>query len=226
MPIHNDLLIQIKNNDPSLTTVHISSTCPPLTAQDMQQLVDALVQNHNTYVKTLLLYDNEIGDAGVEILSTLKTIESLSLDGNNLTDKGAQSLAKMTTLKSLQVACNEIGDAGLEQLFKLPNLQTLIIHDNPFTTSGLKKIIIESNKNFVELLTGVDELDEHFNPAFVKPLPHPQILSTSYVNEFLASASSFYGDYSGPENKETKVNNSIHDIKISIEEKLQKLSLI
>jgi Leucine-rich repeat (LRR) protein len=165
MPIHNDLLKQIENNDSTVTKVHISNTYPPLNADDMQQLVSAINKHNNPHVKTLLFYDNEIDDKGAEILSQLTCVEELALDSNEITNVGAKALAKMSNLKSLKVAGNEIGNEGFEELIKLPNLHTLVINNNSLNEKAAKDSLAKIGKSFNMLILD----DEIPDSSFIQP---------------------------------------------------------
>ncbi len=54
-----------------------------------------------TYIRSLDLRWNQVGDEGVERLKHLTTLESLNLDGTGVSDAGLESLKGLTRLRTL-----------------------------------------------------------------------------------------------------------------------------
>ena len=73
MPIDNDLLIRLRNNDRTL--VELSLENRRLNEFDIKLLQEALVEN--TTLTSLNVSDNRIGDAGAAALAQNNTLTSL-----------------------------------------------------------------------------------------------------------------------------------------------------
>jgi Leucine-rich repeat (LRR) protein len=86
-----------------------------LLADDVDKVI-AELQRH-PHAHTLVLSNNELGDAGVErlvnYLRDAHLISELRLAANQLTDQACQSLARLPGLKRLDLSANEITDKGL-----------------------------------------------------------------------------------------------------------------
>ncbi|CAF0913408.1 unnamed protein product [Adineta ricciae] len=89
-------------------------------------LILANILHHNTTLKGLYLFNNQIGDSGVQALAMAlsfnknQTLEELSLGCNLITCQGAEYLAQMLitnqTLKGLWLSQNSIDDRGIQTL--------------------------------------------------------------------------------------------------------------
>jgi len=142
MPIHERTLEQIRRNDPSLRVLDLTGTCPPLTANDMEVLVQAIEEGKNTHLISLVFGGNPIGKEGAKHLSRLKSIEILVLGGANLMDEGAESIAQMTSLQRLHLSYNSIGSRGFLALInQLPHLYKLNMMDNQVPDSAARQIL-------------------------------------------------------------------------------------
>lgn len=95
-------------------------------------------------LRDLILWGNQLGDAGVELLVQgpgLATLESLDLRGNQIGDSGAAALAAapLTRLRELNLADNHIGPDGAAALARgsgLPALTRLVLWGNPIGEFG------------------------------------------------------------------------------------------
>ena len=91
-------LIQLDLSNYNLTDVHID------------EIVSWL--NHEIHHEfELNLFNNKIGNAGVQALAQCRNIVGLNLSRNGFTFPGLQALAVNTTITSLNVSGNGIGAA-------------------------------------------------------------------------------------------------------------------
>ena len=133
MPIPEQILCRIENNDPTLTELNLSSQYPPLNVDDMRQLV---VLNKNTQLQLLILCENEIGDEGAvllaSILSSSNVARTIDVSINNIGNAGAIALLT-APITSLNLSGNHVSDVGVQLLISNHVLHSLIIHDNNLT---------------------------------------------------------------------------------------------
>ena len=77
-------------------------------------------------VRSLMLADTEITDAGLKDIVQLASLETLDLSTTQVTDCGLQHLAGLKKLDMLILGGCRIRDAGLAELSKLPMLRMLV----------------------------------------------------------------------------------------------------
>ncbi len=106
----NQLITRVRNNDPSLTTLSLSSF--GLTDQDAILIADALKNNNK--VTELDVSSNNIWAVGAAALASNQTLTSLNVSYNNIGDAGAAALVNNITLTSLNVSYGNIGAEALD----------------------------------------------------------------------------------------------------------------
>jgi hypothetical protein len=88
-------------------------------------------------------YCDQITDAGLTNLVTMKTVRWLSLMVcPNITDNGLSNLTTMTTLHALDLrGCPRITDEGLEHLARMNNLQQVLLGGcSRVSSNGVQKL--------------------------------------------------------------------------------------
>lgn len=126
MPFDDNLLKRLRENDPALVDIYLPNQDPKLTPKDIEALVNAL--QTNTYLTSLSLADNDIGDQGAILLSQHTNLMMLDISSNNVSDEGIKALAKLPNLKSLYCANNYgITHTGIEALIENKNISDLLI---------------------------------------------------------------------------------------------------
>ena len=80
-------------------------------------------------IETLHLDGNrKITDKGLESISQLSQLRSLSLDNTSITDRGMESIAGLQQLTHLSLASTKISDQGIKRLSRL-GFEELILYD-------------------------------------------------------------------------------------------------
>lgn len=93
---------------------------------------------HN--LRLLDLSANPVGDAGLESIAGLESLEWLFLYDTKTTSAGLAHLAGMPHLRSLALGGCEITDEGLERLEKLPALEALDLRRTKITDAGVRHL--------------------------------------------------------------------------------------
>src|SRR5206468_36213 len=91
------------------------------------------------HLRKLALRTTEIGNLGVQHLSTLTGLEELDLDGATISDEGLAPLASLAKLRELWLSHTQITGAGLKHLRGLP-LETLHLSSSPINDQGLEQL--------------------------------------------------------------------------------------
>jgi Leucine-rich repeat (LRR) protein len=139
VPIEPSILQRLRDNDPTLTSLDLSSE--NLTAYDVQVLRDALIGN--TMLTSLNLGFNQIGDEAARAFA-LPTLTTLDLSSNRIGDEGAKALAQNSTLTTLDLSSNRQMINPFEEIILLRNqlLRVIILlakdRINPDSQSTLK----------------------------------------------------------------------------------------
>lgn len=168
----DDVLLQIKENIPSLIFVSLHSQH---IEDDGAERLSTLIQT-NTTLKSIDLGDNDIGDVGAKALSNAllvnETIKSLDLGGNKISDAGlkdlSEALEKNTTLKALSLRHNNFSHIGLEHFSKMLTIN-----------NTLRSIDLGGNK--------ISYLNSH--PAFANAL------QSNITLKFLNLSNTQFGEY-------------------------------
>lgn len=122
---------------------------------EMQAVGDADLE-HLEAVGTLEELDlrrNGITDKGLAYLSGLKNLRTLDLSGNLLTDDGLANLAGLHELRTLDLGGHtmRIGDAGLKHLAGLVQLRRLNLCGLQATVAGLDHLRDLANLEFLDI---------------------------------------------------------------------------
>jgi hypothetical protein len=78
-----------------------------------------------------------IVDNGLQSLTQLPNLETLSLLGTNISDEGLGHLRAASRLKALTLYGTEVGDNGLQHIVQIPSLRVLNLAYTHVTDSGL-----------------------------------------------------------------------------------------
>ncbi len=88
-------------------------------------------------LEMLRLWDTKVSDAGLESLVELKRLRWLYLSGTAISDSGGAVLKKMTFLRGLDLRATRVTDRMMRQLASLENLEWLDMSDTRVDGSGL-----------------------------------------------------------------------------------------
>jgi PAS domain S-box-containing protein len=145
MPINSQLLILLKNNDSSVVSLDLSHQA--LHMGDIQILIENL--KGNSYLTTLSLTGNQIGDEGAVFLAKYLVFLNLNLCGTGLGEAAAVSLAKHPNIISLDISHNKINDDVVAEFVKNTRIETLNLAGNKITCLGA--IALARNKTLRSL---------------------------------------------------------------------------
>ncbi len=126
-----------------------------------------------TKLRTLVLWETRVSDAGLEHLESLQQLESLALSGPGLTDAGLMRLGRLAKLQWLGLGGARATDAGLIYLENLKELRHLNLDNTLVTDAGLQRLIRLPQLNDLRLNgTAVtnDGLERLQGPTLLKEL--------------------------------------------------------
>jgi Leucine-rich repeat (LRR) protein len=170
MPLDNEILQRLRNNDSTLTSLSLISD--QISDEGAKALAEVIEKN--TTLTSLNLGWNEINAEGakalVEVIVKNTSLRALYLGHNQISDEGAKTitevLAKNRTLTELCLYGNPISDAGaqaiVQALEKNTSLSSLGLGDYQISADVKKRIegLIERNKRLLEGLqaTALEQL--------------------------------------------------------------------
>ncbi len=102
-------------------------------------------------VKTLILCQSPVTDAGLVQLEGMAELEGLHLGGTGVGDAGMAHLEGLTGLKQLKLDDTQVGDAGLDRLRGLTGLRLLVLSNTRVTDSGLSPLKRMTGLEFLSL---------------------------------------------------------------------------
>ena len=126
---------------PQLSSIDLSET--KISDGDLQYLPEQLTG------VTLLF--TEIGDLGVEHLSRLTQLNTLSLQGASLTDNSIPKLAALEELQFLDLSDTQLGPAGIRALADIPSLETVWLSGFEFTVQHYDALLSLTNVKDLDL---------------------------------------------------------------------------
>lgn len=100
---------------------------------------------HLTGLVGLELRDTDIGDAGLEHIAKVRSLECLDLDSTNITAVGVASLKPLNNMLTLSLARNPIGGSCLTVMRSFPRLRILDIKQMRLTDKSLLSLIGMNN---------------------------------------------------------------------------------
>lgn len=100
--------------------------------------LDLLVTLKN--LETLYLVGTDLDDAGLSRLPHLKSLKTLHLGRTRITDAGMPALDNLTNLQTLSLGDTAVTDQGLVQLRDLRKLSTLILRNTKTTQRGVQEL--------------------------------------------------------------------------------------
>jgi hypothetical protein len=187
MPISSEILTKLRDNDPTLVHLDLtSSAAPVITHADILALCDAL--SVNTYLKSLNASGNELEDHDVTKLAQLTSLCSLDVSENKIGPLFMEAIASNTTLKKLSLRNVQWGDdtyvirAGLclEALGRNTTLEYLDLSDNlidlySFAHFSKSSMIQELNIQECRFFRGNDLFPVSFSRAIVLVAQLPRL---------------------------------------------------
>jgi Leucine-rich repeat (LRR) protein len=105
---------------------------------------------------SLNLEEADIGDEGAKALAALVSLTSLNLRDNRIGTEGVSALAALTSLTSLDLSYNDIGDEAVKALAVLTSLTHLGLAGTGLGPEGVRAL------NALTALTSVDLGDNNF----------------------------------------------------------------
>lgn len=151
MPFKQNVIERIEENDRTLTLIERGAWSNYLTEADIEVLIDSIKIGENKFLNTLELDDNEIGDNGALLLSSLETIKVLQVAESDITAIGAEYLSKMKSLLSLSVSLNQIGDEGFAALVGSTSIVSLDASHCGITSKGAEAVLNNTHITFLSL---------------------------------------------------------------------------
>ncbi|NQT16725.1 MAG: hypothetical protein HQ582_28465 [Planctomycetes bacterium] len=122
---------------------------------------------------------HDFGDAGLEHLNGLTSLQGLYLDDMQVTDAGLEHLKGLTSLQRLDLEDTQVTDAGLEHLKGLTSLLELDLNDTQVTDAGLEHLKGLTNLVALELVDtqvtpeGVESLKRALPNCYIDCEPQP-----------------------------------------------------
>jgi hypothetical protein len=148
MPLGDELLNDIRQNNPSVVNLNLSRK--DLSDDDIDLLVEALKQN--TVTQDLILCDTGVSDKGAKALAKFllqpRPLVYLDLTENKIGDEGAIELFKCE-IKELNLAANRITDIAAQEVLNNPYIIEIMVEDNLISYKLMGKIEkhVQKNKN-------------------------------------------------------------------------------
>lgn len=177
MPIPQYIKSTIAKNDSTINEIKINSE---LFDEDIPELVELL--NDNSYITSLNLYRNNIGDCSSTKLSELKHIKKLNLSANNLSDEGIKPLIMNSNFSHIDLSRNNLTNEGAnfiaensKQIFI--NISSNIKIDEEILANVNKKInkVIDSSIQNENTLFNHNRLKRKANFEDDRPKTKPRI---------------------------------------------------
>ena len=110
--------LSLRHTRSEVTDAHIVHLTELQNLRDLT--IDAIVIDENRNISSSM----DITDKGLEYISKLKSLESLSLIGVKITDKGLEHLEKLTSLKWISLQACGVSEQDMQPLKeKLPALK-------------------------------------------------------------------------------------------------------
>ncbi|MBU6140565.1 MAG: hypothetical protein KGP29_03280 [Proteobacteria bacterium] len=163
MPIPQEILHRIQNNDSSLTSLDLRKS--QIGGEEARALATGL--QGNTAVTSINLLHNQIGPEGAQALATVlernTTLKYLNLAGNQIGDIGAQAIADVSRGTALETLCltgNQIGDVGAQALAaaleRNTTLKTLVLAVGTIGDVGAQALATALRENRTLTILGLE----------------------------------------------------------------------
>lgn len=105
-------------------------------------------------LKSLLLGENKIGDAGIRVMTDyLPSLAKLQLNSNKFTSGALANIGNLKELRVLDIRNNSLGDECLKHLAVLSTLQELSISKNAITDAAMPYLAQLTNLFYLDLTT-------------------------------------------------------------------------
>jgi hypothetical protein len=91
-------------------------------------------------LRELMLDITPVGDAGMEFVADMETLEQLDVANTRITDKGVASIARLPELQVLWLAGTGVTDAGLAQLESLSRLKYVDLRGTGVSDQGVARL--------------------------------------------------------------------------------------
>jgi hypothetical protein len=109
---------------------------------DKCQSADSIAQHlpRFAHLRSFHLWESDLTDFGLELVSQCTQLEVLFLGGSEFTDEGLKHIAQLPRLKSLYLANPRITDAGIAHLENVAELEEISLVQTPLTDEALETI--------------------------------------------------------------------------------------
>lgn len=145
-----------------------------------EQLAAALEHIRNLDgCRDLDLGDTQISDRGLRLLTTLESIDSLSLAYTKVTEAGVRSLRGRRDLRKLDLEGTQVGNGALAAIASLSELEDLRLANTGITDQGMQHLAQ------LKRLTFLDVSENEIGPGaleYVQDLPRLEVLFVAGTN--------------------------------------------
>ena len=104
-----------------------------------------------TSLAFLNIRNNQIGDEGARVLSTLTSLTYLNVSFDGISAEGARALMRLTSLTYLDLSGNNIGDEGAQVLSTLTSLTYLDVHNSRISAEGARILMKLPSLTYLDL---------------------------------------------------------------------------
>ncbi|TWU04376.1 TIR domain-containing protein [Stieleria varia] len=133
-----------ENRRQAVTTLRLSG--PDVTSETLLDLGDVTQGrlckiSDATQLRGLSLYDTQIDDQALELVSTLPSLTLLRIERTPVTDRGMEHLPKLQNLEDLWLSGTEITDRGISSLRSMQRLEQIRANDTRITDDAIPAIL-------------------------------------------------------------------------------------
>jgi len=126
-------------------------------------------------LKELNLVDNDLTDAGVQIISQISGLRTLNLEGNTrISDAGLKYISPSRTIRELNLRHTKINDEGMQDLARMTQLEEVHLDDTEITDRGLT--MLGDLKNLTNLQLNNDAITDGALQTVSKTWPNLKVL--------------------------------------------------
>jgi serine/threonine protein kinase len=126
-------------------------------------------------LQELSLVDNELTDAGVQIISQIPGLRTLNLEGNTrISDVGLKYISPSRTIRELNLRHTKINDEGMKDLARMTQLEKLHLDDTEVTDRGVN--MLGDLKNLTNLQLNNDAITDGALQTISKTWPNLTVL--------------------------------------------------
>jgi hypothetical protein len=140
------------------------------------------IANSFKFLEQAYLRETSITNEGVEHLSRILTLKTLTLDGAPIDDGVANSIRKMKQLEWLSLDKCQVGDATTAAIAECPDLRFLTLSQTPVTDSGIAELTKLKKLHVLYLSSCKSVTDESVKSLMQLPASEPHSLHLNIQN--------------------------------------------